>query len=432
MPSYRALIRRPLWRRYLLASTAARLPITMGVFGMVLAGRALGSFSLGARLAALYTITGAVTALWRGRRLDRGDLHRGLQRDGLAFAAVTAVLAVAVHAHAAWPVAAVLACGSGVTLASIPGGYRSLLPSVVPAGDVGPAYALDAVSVEVCFTLGPAAAALVAWFAGAAGVFALMAVLGLIGAVAVTRLPSAPPRGAPTDAVSPLRVPVIVGVLVGTLALGTALGVLDATFPALAVALGSRAALGGIFITLMALGSACAGLVLGPRIAASADLPKRAAQIVVVFGVVVIPMSLVHGLAPVAALALLAGAPFALMSTAGSVLIQRSVDPARSSEAFSLLNAAILGGDAIGSAVASTVLGPLGPHATLAVAAVGPVVIGCALVALVHVARSRAGAAGGRDPAGGGGGAGGRGPAGGGGGAGGGGQAASWEATSSA
>ncbi len=72
------------------------------------------------------------------------------------------------------------------------------------------------------------------------------------------------------------------------------------------------------------------------------------------------------------------------MSTAGAVLIQRSVNPARSSEAFSLLNAAILGGDAIGSAVASTLFGPLGPCATLAAAAVGPLVIGGVLVAVVH------------------------------------------------
>jgi len=395
MPSYRALLRRPLWRRYLVASAAARLPITMGVFGMVLAGRALGSFSLGARLAAIYTITGAAAALWRGRRLDRGDLRRGLQRDGLAFAVVTAALAVAVRAHAGWPVAAVLACGSGVALASIPGGYRSLVPSVVPRAELGPAYALDAVCVEVCFTLGPAAAAVVAWFAGAAGVFALMAVLGLVGAVAVLRLPpAAEDRRRPADAPSPLRVPVVAGVLIGTVALGMALGVLDTTFPALAVALGSRAALGGVFITLMALGSASAGLLLGPRIAAAADLPKRAAQLVVAFGVVVIPLSLVQGLPAVAALALVAGAPFALMSTAGAVLIQRSVDPARSSEAFSLLNAAILGGDAIGSAVASTLLGPLGPRATLAAAAVGPLVIGGVLVAVVHGARGPRSAAG--------------------------------------
>jgi len=392
MPAYRALLRQPTWRRYLLASTASRLPITMGVFGMVLAGRALGSFALGARLAALYTITGAATALWRGRRLDRGDLHRGLQREGLAFALVTAALAIAVRAHAGWPIAALLACGSGAALAGIPGGYRSLVPSVVPATEVGTAYAVDAVGVEVCFTLGPAAAAGVAWFAGAAGVFALMAVLGAAGALAVTHLPATPRRGVPSDAPSPIRVPVVAAVLIGTLALGMALGVLDATFPALAVALGSRAALGGIFITLMALGSACSGLAVGPRIAASADLPKRAAQLVIVFGLVVIPLSLARGLPEVAALALVAGAPFALMSTAGAVLIQRSVDPARSSEAFSLLNAAILGGDAIGSAIASTLLGPLGAHATLAAAAVGPLAIGLALLAVVHVTRRGAGA----------------------------------------
>jgi hypothetical protein len=66
MPSYRSLTSLPAWRRFFLASTASRLPITMGVFGMVLVGHALGSFALGARLAATYTITGAATSVWRG------------------------------------------------------------------------------------------------------------------------------------------------------------------------------------------------------------------------------------------------------------------------------------------------------------------------------------------------------------------------------
>jgi len=384
MPSYRSLTRQPSWRRYLLASTVSRLPVTMAVFGMVLAGRALGSFAIGGRLAALYTLSGAANAVWRGRRLDRGDLRRGLSRDGLVVAAVAAALAVCVHVHAPWPVAGALAVVLGAALSAIPGGYRSLLPSVVPDTEVGAAYALDAVCVEACFVAGPAVAGLTAWFTGAAGVFVLLSLCAVGGAVAARRLPASDrrvPGGLRTPA--PHRVPAMMALLAGTLAAGSALGIFDVGFPALAVALGTKAAVGGVIITITALGSGTAGLLLGPRIAASANLGRRAAQVLCLFGVTAIPLALAPGLAGVAVLAFVAGAPFALMTTAASVLIQRSVGVGRTAEAFSLLNAGLLAGDAIGSVVAATLLGPVGARGVLLAAAVGPLLIGGGLLAIM-------------------------------------------------
>ena len=392
MPSYRSLIGHAPWRRFVLASTSARLPVTMGVFGMVLAGRSLGSFALGGRLAATYTLTGAATAIWRGRRLDRGELRRGLRRDGAAVAAVAAAMAVAVRTHAPWPVAALVAVALGASLAAIPGGYRSLLPAVVAESDVGAAYALDAVCVEMAFVLGPAVAAGAAWFTGASGVFVLMAACSLTGSIAAGRLPRVDRRtsgGAP--AVAPHLVPGMVGVIIGAVAAGTALGTFDVTLPALAVALGSRAALGGVLITLTAVGSATSGLLLGPRIAASAHLARRATQLLGAFGLLAIPLALAPGLAGVALFALAAGAPFALMATAVGVIVQRSVDARRTSEAFSLLNAGLLAGNAAGSAVASWMLGPLGARGALLLASVGPLLTAAALLS-VSRRRQRRGA----------------------------------------
>src|SRR5579862_2483501 len=268
MSSYRSVTGHRPWRRFMVAAVLSRLPITMGVFGLVLAGHALGSFSLGARLAALYTLTGAALAVRRGRRMDRGDLRRGLQRDGLAVAAIAAGVAVCVHTGAPALVAAALAVALGAALAAIPGGYRAFVGSVVPEEDRPAAYALDAVCVEACFVAGPAVAAAVAWFAGPTGVFVLMAACALGGAVATSRLPSVI-HPVTTDAGprAPHRVPAMIGVLVGAAGAGMGLGVLDATFPAFAVRLGTRAAIGGLFVTLMALGSGTAGVVFGPRIA---------------------------------------------------------------------------------------------------------------------------------------------------------------------
>jgi len=390
MPSYRSLVTLPAWRRFVAASTASRLPVTMGVFGMVLAGRALGSFALGGRLAALYTVTGAATAVWRGRRMDRGDLRGGLRRDGVLVAAVAAGMAVCIRAHGPALLAAALAVALGLALAAIPGGYRALVSAVVPAGELDRAYALDAVCVEGCFVTGPAVAAVTAWFAGAAGVFVLMAVAALAGAVATGRLPSVvrgDPGGEP--AIAPHRIPVMVGVLIGTVAAGMGLGVLDATFPAFAVVLGTRAAVGGAFVTVMALGSGVGGLFLGARMARAGDVGRRAALLLVTFGIVVLPMAAAPGVAVVVVLAFVAGAPFALMTTCSSMLIQRRVAPERTAEAFSLLNAGLLTGDAMGSAASSAFVGPAGARLTLLLAGVGPMLGGAALLVAITVIRRR-------------------------------------------
>jgi MFS family permease len=351
---------------------------------MVLAGHALGSFSLGARLAALYTLTGAATAVWRGRRMDRGDLRRALQRDGVIVAVVAGAVALCVEAHGPSIVAAGLAVALGTALAAIPGGYRAMVSSVVPASDVGAAYAMDAVGVEACFVFGPAVAAMTAWFAGPAGVFVVMAVCALAGSLAAGRLPSVR-RSVPSGghAPAPHRIPVMVGILAGTVSAGVSIGVLDATFPALAVTLGTKAAIGGIFITVMALGSGTGGLLFGPRVAGGGSIGRRAAILLVGFGIVTIPMAAAHSIWVVVALAFLAGAPFALMTTSASVLIQRSVDEARTTEAFSLLNAGLLAGAAIGSALASSLLGPAGARTTLLLAGAGPLIGGAGLLVVI-------------------------------------------------
>jgi hypothetical protein len=246
------------------------------------------------------------------------------------------------------------------------------------------------VCVEACFVAGPAVAAVAAWFGGAKAVFVLMAATALLGAVMAGRL-GAVPRSAPVPgpAPAPYRLPVMVGALGGAVGVGMALGVLDATYPPFAVALGSRAALGGVFVTLMAVGSAVSGLVFGPRVARGRRVGPRAVLLVALFGVVVLPIAAAPDIAVAAGLALVAGAPFALMVTSASVLIQRSVAPERSTEAFSMLNAGLLVGNAVGSAVVSAVIGPAGARNTILLAGAGPLVAAGVLVGATAIVRRR-------------------------------------------
>ena len=120
------------------------------------------------------------------------------------------------------------------------------------------------------------------------------------------------------------------------------------------------------------------------------SLGPRAAALLLVFGVVVFPMAAAHGIALVILLAFIAGAPFALMTTSVSVLIQRTVAPERTTEAFSMLNAGLLVGNAVGSGLASAAIGPAGARATMLLAGGGPIVGASVLLGAMAVQHRRA------------------------------------------
>jgi len=82
--------------------------------------------------------------------------------------------------------------------------------------------------------------------------------------------------------------------------------------------------------------------------------------------------------------------PFALLATSASVLIQRRVASGRATEAFSMLNAGLLGGNAVGSALVSATIGPAGARLTLLMAGGGPLVAGVVLLATIRSRQRRA------------------------------------------
>jgi MFS family permease len=139
----------------------------------------------------------------------------------------------------------------------------------------------------------------------------------------------------------------------------------------------------------MALGSGVGGLLFGPRVAAGRHVPRRAATLLLLFGLVTFPMAAAYNLWLVIGLAFLAGAPFAMMTTSASVLIQEAVDETRTTEAFSLLNAGLLAGASIGSALASSLLGAVGARTTLLLAGLAPLIGGVGLLVVIMQRRDR-------------------------------------------
>src|SRR5215469_3633125 len=92
------LVTQRTWQRWTLSSFLARLPISMSLLGLVLAGQAAtGSLATGARLAGFTTLCAGLFGPLRGRLLDRGELRAALQRSCFVYCGLLTVFAICVH-----------------------------------------------------------------------------------------------------------------------------------------------------------------------------------------------------------------------------------------------------------------------------------------------------------------------------------------------
>jgi MFS family permease len=384
------LARQSPWRRWTLASFLARLPGTMTLLALVLAGEQVtGSLAIGAQLSGVAIGTGGFAALWRGRRLDRIELRGGLQRDCVATGVVLAAQTVAVGVSAPLIVLFALAAVQGLTSAAVYGGYRALLPAVVHADDVPAANGLDAVFVEVAFVSGPVLAGVLGLVTGSVGVLAAMAVAYMAAALVATGLPRYAPVP-PVGAIAPLRVPLARVVYALGLVLGATLGIFESAVPARLPQLGLAPAIAGPLLALTALGSAIGGIVASGRADPLGHQARRSALLLAAFGLLVVPTAL-SGSAAMLGLALFgAGFPIAPLNALGALVLSACIPAGRQAEGFAILTAAILIGAGLGQIAAGRLLPVLGPQGLLALAATLPFVLAVTVaIASAHRVQKR-------------------------------------------
>lgn len=375
----RRLAAQPIWRRWTLASFLGRLPLTMALLALVLAGEhAAGSLAVGAQLAGVATLSAAVAAPLRGRRLDRGELLGGLRRACTAAGLVNLTIAAALVAGAPLPVLFVLAVAHGVAIAAVSGGFRALLAVVVPATELARANNVEAVFIEVGFVAGPAVAGLVAFAAGAPGVFVSMAAVAFAAAWLAGGLPRVDPPGAVSGGV-PWRTAPVAAVYGVALALGIAVGLLEAVVPSRADELGRAAAAAGPLLALVAVGSALGGVAAAVQRDPRGRLARRAALLLGAFGLLLAPLGLV-GTVPALAVALLAcGVPIAPLNALGALRLQETLARGRQGEGFAVYVAAIMLGVGIGQSLAGVLLPVTGAQVLLLATAVPPLVASAAV-----------------------------------------------------
>ncbi len=351
----------------------------MVIIALVLSGKRLGSYGLGAALAGLYTVAAGLGALWRGRALDRRELRRALAGELLLAAGSFAVTATLVAAQAPVPLVAVTVVTAGVASSAVFAGYRTFLPEVVRPELVPAAYAIDAVLIEVAFVTGPAVAGGLSLLVGPVGVLLAMAVFGAVGAaLAATRLPLRPPMpaapgGAP--AAAPWSNPEVVANYAVTASVGMVIGLIEAGFAPLAVVLGAEDGIGGVLSAAYALGSGLGGLVFATRLESRRHPGRLALVLTVVLGLLVLPSAAASSIPVLIAVLVLGGLPFATANAAAATHLRARLHPGRATEGFALQSSSVLLGLAAGNGAASVALGAdASPRLLYVIAAVPPLV----------------------------------------------------------
>ncbi|MFI0371491.1 MFS transporter [Actinomadura sp. 1N219] len=349
MRGYVVFLRRPYAGRLLGATLLGRLPNGMGMLAVVLHVRADGGgYPLAGTLAAILGLATAAGQPALGRAMDRFGQPRVLIPAALASAAGFGLLA----AVGAGPLpAAVLAVvAAGFATPPLEAGLRALWQDVLDGPDqVDTAYALDAASQELLFTLGPllvVAAAVV----NTETALLLTGALGIAGTLIValsgpSRRWTGEPRAA--DWAGPLRSPGLRVLLLSLACAGIALGVYAVAVVAYAERQDSDVA-SGLLLACMAGGALAGGIVYGARRWTGAP-HRRLPWLLAALAAGYVPLVLAPGPAAMSVLAFASGVFLAPVLACSFTLVDRLAPSGTVTEAFAWVVAAVGAGSSAGS-----------------------------------------------------------------------------------
>jgi MFS family permease len=172
--------------------------------------------------------------------------------------------------------------------------------------------------------------------------------------------------------------------------LALAFGNIEVALPAFAQARGS-AAWAGVLIAAMAVASVVGGLVAGAR-TWTAPLEVRYLRLFVLFALGLAPLALAGSLESMLGLMALGGLLLAPLTTCIYALVGTVALPGTTTEAFTWLNTAFVGGSAAGAALAGVIVDGPGVRAAL-LAAWASAMLAAGVAALRRADLARPGAA---------------------------------------
>jgi MFS family permease len=395
---YVEFVRQPDVAPLLLVALLTRMPVGMVGFAMLMFLReSLGNFALAGAAVGINFVAMAAVAPVLGRIIDR----RGPRTPLLVTGTVQplALLAIVASAKLGLPFAFVAVC------AALAGMFASPITTLTRTtwrhrfereDDRRTAFALDAVMIEINFTLGPAIVAAILATAGTMAAFltaigaVIVAVVIFIGSPALRYFKRS--EVVERHMLGPLTEPRLLIVFFATFGVTVCFGLLEVGYPAYATAL-AMPALAGVLLSVNSLGSAIGGAIFG-GLRVKMPMERQWACVIALMAVPVALHAVVSTTLAFGVVAFLAGALIAPSIASQSVLVSRLAPSKYATEAFTWSTTFIVSGLGAGMALG----GFLVEHVSLraAFATGSAIVAAMALLALTITpapveARARAG-----------------------------------------
>jgi predicted MFS family arabinose efflux permease len=371
----RVLSIRPV-RLPLAGATIGRLPFASEALTLLLLVQgATGSFADAGLVNACYSLGAAAGLPTQGRIVDRVGQTRVIAIATATNAVALLGLVLLAEDGGSLPAMCAVAVFAGFAIPPLGTSIRTLWSELVRDRELRQsAFALDAVSVEVAFIVGPLLAALVIGIASPAAAVLLNVGLSILGSTlfALSRA-SRSWRGEPhgLGLMGPLRSGGVLTLMGTGLGLGVAVGAVELGMTAIAADHGQRE-LGGALLATQAAGSLVGGLLYGSRTWRT-PAPRRLGLLSVALLLTTIPLVVTPSLAATFPLSLISGFTLAPTVSVLYLLLDSVAPPGTATEATGWVLTAFVGGASAGAGLAGAAVNASGPHAGLAVGVAGTV-----------------------------------------------------------
>ena len=392
---YSALLTQPALRSAFAASMLGRLPIGIaGLSILMMARDTTGSFGSAGAVAAWYVAGLAATAPILGRLIDRYGPRSTLFACALAFPSALAALVVALSVPAPLWLAFALAAAAGAVFPPITVCMRTFFKLRLKDDALATAYSLESVLIELIFILGPVLVAVFVAFASPAAAVLFAAACGCAGTLLfrdsealrrwtiVERSSLGEARGG-ANLFGPLAEPGFLPLLAVIVCYASAFGLVE--IGTIAFATESRnAALAGVLLGIMSIGSAAGGIVYGSR-SWRLPLARQFPIMLALMGLCVGPLALWSAAWAFGIWCLVAGVAMAPALIMQSMLVARNSRPEYSTEAFTWSTTGLLAGVGLGLAAGGVLLEYAKSPAVFAAAAALAVAAGAVSLLLVKI-----------------------------------------------
>ena len=366
---YSALLAQPALRSAFAASMLGRLPIGIaGLSILMLARDATGSFGSAGAVAAWYVAGLAATAPVLGRVIDRYGPRSTLLCCALAFPSALAALVAALSVPVPLWLAFALAAAAGASFPPITVCMRTFFKLRLKDDALATAYSLESVLIELIFILGPVLVAIFVALASPAAAVLFAAACGCAGTLLfrdsealrrwtiIERMPpcTAGDSCGHASLFGPLAEPGFVPLLAVILCYACAFGLVEIGTIAYATESGN-AALAGVLLGIMSVGSAFGGIVYGSR-SWRLPLARQFPVTLALMGLGVAPLALWSAALAFGLWCLAAGVAMAPALIMQSMLVARNSRPEHSTEAFTWSTTGLLAGVGLGLAAGGVLL----------------------------------------------------------------------------